>query len=144
MLHANNAAIKSFLAVEHFLPRAVLKQDVNSVRTAMYHSAFFSKTSSRRAGRSLIKLSATRSFDAKGRRFSRDISQPAFWMDVFCPSGSQAFAAGKSLFPSGGCRSPTHVSPKHSSSAPAASPRGREAADQSSARLLAPVHKASF
>lgn len=55
-------------------------------------------------------------------------------MDLFHPSGSQALLAGKSLFPSGGCRSPTHVLPeKSSSSAPVISPPGCDSADQNSA-----------
>lgn len=53
-------------------------------------------------------------------------------MGLFLPSGSQAFASGKSLFPSGRRRRlPTHVPhEERSSSAPVMSPRGCEAADR--------------
>lgn len=94
--------------------------------TVIHHITFCSKIRSQRTIRFLIKLSIIYGFDPGARQFSCDTSQLSFQMDLFWPGGSQAFSSGKSLFPSGGRRLPTHIShEKNSSSAPATSPRGR-------------------
>jgi len=117
------------LAVKHFLPLTVLKQDVNNVHMVTYGITFCSKMSPLVTVHFLIKGVVMYGFDPKESPFSCAVSQLSLWMDLFHPSGSQAFSAGKSLFPSGGCCSPTHVLPeKSSSSAPVTSPRGCDSA----------------